>query len=77
MSKGKRIGQIAAGHLNAPYTAQDYAIGKIRGLDRPFTVRFSVHYDPKADGTIFDAEIAGTRTMVARAAGRFEPVRKD
>ena len=68
----RRIVQIAAGRLNAPYTAQDYAIGRIRGLDRPFKVRFNVYYDPKADGTIFDAEIAGSRTMIARYAGRFK-----
>ena len=69
--KKRRIVQIAAGHLNAPYTAQNYAIGKIRGLDRPYPVRFSVYYDAKADATLFDAEIAGSRTMIARSAGRF------
>ena len=74
MLKGRqRIRQIAGNCLSAPYTAQNYAIGKIRGLDRPFRVRLNVYYDPKADGTIFDAEIAGTRTIVARSAGRYEP----
>ena len=36
-----------------------------------FKVRYNMYCDPKADGTIFDAEIAGTRTMIARYAGRF------
>ena len=74
-AKGHRISQIAAGHLNAPYTAQNYAIGKIRGLDRPFKVRYNTYYDAKADGTIFDVEIAGTRTMVVRSAGRYVQVK--
>ena len=69
--KKRRGAQIAQGLLDVPYSAENYAIGKIRGLDRPYRVRFGVYYDPKADGTIFDAEIAGTRTMLARASGRF------
>ena len=63
--------QILEGLLDVPYSAENYAIGRIRGLDRPFKVRFGVYYDPKADGTIFDAEIAGTRTILARASGEF------
>ena len=69
--KKRRGAQIAQGLLDVPYSAENYAIGKIRGLDRPYKVRFGVYYDPKADGTIFDAEIAGTRTMLARASGKF------
>ena len=71
----KRIRQIAFGAMDAPYTATNYAVGHLRGLDAPFQVKMNVYYDPKADGTIFDAEIAGRRTMVARRPGRFSLVR--
>lgn len=47
------------------------AIGHIRGLDKPFDVRIVQYYDPKSDATIFDAEIAGTRTFITRRAGAF------
>ena len=67
----RRISQIARGCLDAPYTAENYAIGGLRGLDRPFKVRLCVHYDPKALCTIFDVEIAGCRTMLARRAGKY------
>ena len=73
--KKRRGAQIAGGLLDVPYSAENYAIGKIRGLDRQYKVRFNVYYDAKADGTIFDAEIAGTRTILSRAAGEFKPVK--
>ncbi len=43
----------------------------MRGLDRPYGVRLLAHYDAKSDATIFDAEIAGTRTMLTRREGRY------
>ena len=57
-----------------PGSADEYAIERIRGLDRPFKVRLAAYYDKKADVTLFDAEIAGQRTMICRRPGRFEPV---
>jgi len=54
-----------------PFRCGPAAIGKIRGLDRPFEVRFVQYYDAKSMATVFDAEIAGTRTLITRRAGRF------
>lgn len=51
-----------------------YAIGKIRGLDKPFAVRVAQHYDAKSGSTVFDVEIAGSRTMLAHRWGRFKPL---
>ena len=48
-----------------------YAVENIRGLDRPYRVRFIQYYDPKGDATIFDAEIAGDRTILCRVEGRY------
>ncbi len=50
-----------------------FALGKIRGLDKPFTVKLVQYYDAKSDATIFDVEIAGTQTMITCRAGRFAP----
>ena len=44
----------------------------IRGLDKPFAVRVAQHYDAKSGSTVFDVEIAGTRTMLAHRWGRFK-----
>ena len=49
----------------------NYAIDHIRGLDRPFDVRFVQYYDPKARQTVFDAEIAAQRTMMFNRRGKF------
>ena len=49
-----------------------FAIENVRGLDRPYAVRTLVHYDPKANATIIDVEIAGQRTMILRRPGRYE-----
>jgi len=57
--------------LGPPNSANNFAIGKIRGLDRPFDVRLVVWYDAKSDATLFDVEIAGRRTMVCRRAGKW------
>ena len=54
-----------------PHGGASYAIEHVRGLDRPYQVRVIVHYDPKGDATIFDAEIAMSRTLLARRPGRF------
>jgi len=52
-----------------------YAIGRIRGLDKPFTVRVARYYDAKSEATVFDVEIAGTRTMLAQRWGQFRPMK--
>lgn len=44
-------------------------IGGVRGLDAGYAVKVIVFYDPKSDATIFDAEIAGQRTLICRRAG--------
>ena len=54
--------------------AQNVKIGGLRGIDGAYDVRVVVHYDPKADATIFDAEIGGERTLICRRAGRYEMV---
>ena len=53
------------------HQAGNVEIGAVRGLDRPYAVRLLVHYDPKARATIFDAEIAGARTLICRRPGRY------
>jgi hypothetical protein len=58
-----------------PHHCGSYAIERIRGLDRPYGVRMIVHYDAKSDATVFDAEIAGTRTMLCRREGRYAELR--
>ncbi len=56
-----------------PGSADEYAIERIRGLEKPYTVKLAAYYDPKADVTLFDAEIAGQRTMICRRPGRYVP----
>jgi len=55
-----------------PRSGGNFKIGGVRGIDRDYAVRLIVHYDAKADATIFDAEIAGQRTMICRRAGRYK-----
>ena len=50
---------------------KSFAIENVRGLDRPYAVRALAYYDPKANVTIFDVEIAGQRTMILRRQGRY------
>ena len=57
--------------LGPPNSAGSFAIGKIRGLDRPYDVRLVAWYDAKSDATVFDVEIAGQRTMACRRPGRW------
>lgn len=59
-----------------PFHCGPAAVGKIRGLDRPFEVRFVQYYDAKSMATVFDVEIAGTRTLITRRFGRFAPARE-
>ncbi len=54
-----------------PDAVRHYAVGKLRNVDRPFEVRLSTWYDAKGDVTIFNAEIAGVRTMTSVQRGRF------
>ena len=58
----------------APHGCENFAIGHLPGLDADYVVRFARYYDPKSDATVFDAEIAGRRTMVCRRPGRYEVV---
>ncbi len=48
-----------------PQHARNYAIGNLRGLDAPFTVRIIVRGEPKLGGSLIDVEIAGQRTMIS------------
>ena len=50
---------------------QSLCVTGVRGLDRDYQVRVVVHYDRKANATLFDAEIAGNRTIVCRRPGRY------
>ena len=58
-------------YANAPDACFETAIGKIRGLDRAYEVKMAVHYDPKGDTTLFDAEIAGGRTLLVIRRGKW------
>ena len=42
-----------------------------RGLDADYEVKVVAYYDAKADATLFDAEVAGQRTLICRREGRF------
>jgi hypothetical protein len=50
---------------NAIQNNRQYAIEHLIAVDQPFTVRIIVKYDPKAGGSLIDAEIAGSRTMLS------------
>jgi hypothetical protein len=63
--------RIRAGRKYRPDEAGDFAIGNIRGLDRPFAVRVENYFDKKSGITLVDVEIAGQRTMVTRRFGRY------
>lgn len=54
-----------------PDVVMSYAIANLRGLENGGTVRMVAHYDPKANSTVFDVEIAGVRTMLAVRYGKF------
>lgn len=56
-----------------PSQARSFAIGHLRGLDSDYVVKLARYYDKKSDATIFDAEIAGRRTIICRRPGRYEP----
>lgn len=43
---------------------REFAIENLIGTEQPFVVRLIAKYDPKAGGTMLDAEIAGARTMI-------------
>jgi hypothetical protein len=47
-----------------PQEARNYAIEKLIGTDKPFTVRMVVKYSNKLGGVLIDSEIAGQRTMI-------------
>ena len=55
-----------------PCHGEEFVIRNVRGLDGPYEVRVSAWYDARHDTTIFDAEIAGRRTLVTRRYGRYE-----
>ena len=40
-----------------------------------YAVRLAKYYDAKSDATVFDAEIAGRRTMVCRRPGSYAVAR--
>lgn len=47
-----------------PQEARNYAIEKLIGVDKPFTVRMVVKHSEKLGGVLIDSEIAGQRTMI-------------
>lgn len=49
-----------------------YAIQNIVGLDQQYRVRLNVNFDAKSGCTLFDAEIAGRRTLVCYREGRYQ-----
>ncbi len=60
------------------WKADNVRIGGVRGLDAPYGIRVVAWYDRKADATVFDAEIAGGRTLVCRRRGAWSgPARAD
>ncbi len=61
----------AVNRQEVPHRGGNFAIGKVRGVDRDYTVRVAVWYDAKSDATLFDAEIAGRRTLVCRRPGKY------
>ena len=63
--------RIRAGRKYRPDDGNDFAIGNIRGLDKPFEVKVENYFDRKSGFTLLDIEIAGQRTMVTRRRGRF------
>lgn len=54
-----------------PDFVESYAVANLRGLEKPADVRVIAHYDKKSNVTVFDAEIAGDRTMLCVRHGRF------
>jgi len=64
--------RICAGRQYRPDDGNDFAIGNIRGIDKPFDVRVENHYDKKSGYTLLDIEIAGQRTMVTRRKGSYQ-----
>ena len=59
------------------YDLRNVAIRCVRGLDRPYVVKVIVWYDERHDATIFDAEVAGCRTLLTCRFGEYEPVEKE
>ena len=64
--------RIRAGRKYRPDDANDFAIGHIDGLDKPFVVKVNRHFDRKSGITLVDVEIAGRRTMVTRRKGEWK-----
>lgn len=54
------------------HRAEDFTIRNVRGLDSPYEVKVAVWYDERHDVTIFDAEVAGRRTLVTRRFSEYE-----
>lgn len=63
-----------ARYKDAPDRCNETAIGKVRGLGEPYRVRLALHYDPKGETTIFDAEIAARRTLICIRRGKWKVV---
>ena len=67
--KAKQAGEAwAANGRNLPIfhsNGRNFCIEQVRGLNKPFTLRVMVFRDPKMNGSVVDAEIAGQRTLVS------------
>ena len=57
--------------FGALHSANNVRIGRLPDPGSGAAVRIVRHYDPKGGATIFDAEIAGCRTLICRRRGRY------
>ena len=48
---------------------RNFCIENVRGMEQPFTVRVIAYRDPKMNGSVVDAEVAGQRTLVSCRPG--------
>ena len=65
------VDDVAEPKLELPHKANNFKIGGLRCVEGAYDVKVVVWHDRKANVTIFDAEIAGERTLICRRVGRF------
>jgi hypothetical protein len=70
---GDEQGSSWSGYFNkdqhAHWLGRDFTITDVDGINKPFELELVFTYDPKIEGTIIDAFIAGHRTMITRRKG--------
>lgn len=67
---------VPAPRFGALHSANNVRIGNLPPPGPDAAVRIVRHYDPKAGATVFDAEIAGLRTLICRRPGRYAAPRR-